>query len=400
MKRLITLFTVLALSAIVSIGAFLIFNTVQTIQIEKKLSGLPEAELLKADKDNILDTKVITKEDGSKEVKYIYASDVTVPTFVEGDKVEDISKRSFNSYTFVLGKEKDLNDQTKEVEKRQSVFFGGTPFVKRNDDVWFQTENATTTIEAYQLQTERTPLEVAMDMIIQPAFADTTTTWPNANPEQNSFDGYVRNVTSGSWETKVGQTTGTFSDDSSIVIAQNILSTSVLNVWGTLGVIIILFETSLIDDTATITSSTLFVNGNTKTDTLGVLCDTVVVSSTPISNAAISLADLGSVGETLYSSVMTYTNVSNTAYNAFQLNEAGIADIQITTSTKLALRNNNYDRLQISPVFTASSNCNILFDSSDTAGTSQDPYLLIDYTLPSGEVTPPSQESDFFLSEE
>src|SRR3990167_4402019 len=98
MKRLITLFTVLALSAIVSIGAFLIFNTVQTIQIEKKLSGLPEAELLKADKDNILDTKVITKEDGSKEVKYIYASDVTVPTFVEGDKVEDISKRSFNSY--------------------------------------------------------------------------------------------------------------------------------------------------------------------------------------------------------------------------------------------------------------------------------------------------------------
>jgi hypothetical protein len=143
---------------------------------------------------------------------------------------------------------------------------------------------------------------------------------------------------------------------------------------------IYLFDTSSLDDSATINSAIFSIYGTGKGNAAG-SPDLGVVSSNPTSNDDVVAGDYikSKFGNTDFATRITYASYSTTGYNAFSLNASGLAAISLTGITKFGARL-SWD-IDESDGTTADGDSTFVGSFADFAGTSQDPKLVVDYTV-------------------
>lgn len=212
---------------------------------------------------------------------------------------------------------------------------------------------------------------------------DTLTVYPDAGTGGTTVDGKVRGFI---------DTSSSFSTvrNSSGALATPTENTSNLGISndGTTGWIInrfiCLFDTSALTAIAVISSTILSLYGRPKTDVYSQNPNIDIYISNPASNNNLVAADystLGTISQT--GSPITYSSFSTSGYNDFTFDSTGIGNISKTGISKFGSRNQNFDTANTAPSLPAGGNAILAFYTADWTGTTQDPKLVITYTLPS-----------------
>jgi len=198
--------------------------------------------------------------------------------------------------------------------------------------------------------------------------------YPDADPETTTVDGYVGKA-AGSWAAAHDASNGTSADTSATTL-------SIRGRWRSsaseyqIDRTFVLFDTSSIGDTDTITAATLdlYVTAVTNADNDG---DDylALASSSPATNTALITTDFNDVGSTEYGSVPDLGALTASAYNTITLTETGRNTISKTGVSKFSVRE-GHDMENVAPV----DDNRVVASSADETGTSQDPKLTVTYT--------------------
>ena len=227
------------------------------------------------------------------------------------------------------------------------------------------------------------PLE--LDLVLNA----TGTFYPDPNPETTSVDGVVfedANISPVDWATLITAAGNGFDDLNTPSTDVELLTGSDANLWNILQRGIILFDTSSLGASASISAATLSVFGAGKVDTVGWIPDINIYGSTPASNTALANGDFTQTQNTAFSTAITYDNFSTSGYNAFALNASGISNISKTGVSKFSAKNANYDVAQVEPTWSENGIAYLQIHAAEVAGTSQDPKLVVTYTAASGSI--------------
>lgn len=212
----------------------------------------------------------------------------------------------------------------------------------------------------------------------------TLTVYPDANPETTSVDGRaIRNGVSETWATLIAGA-GVSASDTVTDVNFNGTPDAVLDKWARLDRVITLFDTSALGSTATISSAVLSLWGNSKSDPTGLTPNIDIYTSTPASNTALVAGDFSQIGSVSQTGApISYAGWNGAgAYNAFTFDATGRGNISKTSVSKFGVRNANYDVAASAPTWNALASIDIGFAMADTADTTNDPKLVITYTLP------------------
>lgn len=349
-----------ALAAVTTFGAA---TAAPEVKRAADIAHLPPAHRLKADKTDVLGSIV---QGGT--VKYAYRTS----TRVRNEPGEIVAARTSKARVYRTERPGVL---------RAEIVAGEPQYFEDEQGNWWEADYATTTPEAFDLQTRRSFLERIFASI---ANADTGTFFPNPNPESTSVDGTVT-MDNGNYAVAHNATNGSGVQDSGTEIdAGNNFNGSIYRIIRGF----VLVDTSSLGAGATVISATLslypaYTPDNNDSDSLG------VYSSNPASNTALSTDDFEQVGSTLYITSVPFGSISTGAYLGLPLNATGVAAISTTGVTKFGLRTtrdvgNN----------TPTGNNQAGFYSADQTGTSQDPKLVITYTPGASAAEDPNTQAD------
>ena len=191
----------------------------------------------------------------------------------------------------------------------------------------------------------------------------------------SSGDGFVRNNGSGSWSSLQSAGTGTVASQFNPANAPYNDGTTA-DKYIDRG--IFSFDLSSIPAGATITSATLSLYVTAKASGAGGAVG--ITSASPASTTALAATDFGSFGSTEYATRINFSAATTSAYNDFALNAAGLAYLEskIGTFAGFGVRG-SFDLDNSAPGTTVYSQWSVR--TSEQSGTSQDPKLLISYTL-------------------
>lgn len=212
----------------------------------------------------------------------------------------------------------------------------------------------------------------------------TTTVFPDPNPETTSFDGNAarRPASAESWATIHDATDGTTDGTADDVIDSNTPSINENGTaWTRIQRLITLFDTSSIPDADTISATTysLFcTNAGNNGHTMNV----DMVTCTPASNTAIALADYSTFTTTLQATSISVGSFGANAYTDFTLNATGLGNISKTGITKFGCRI-SADTNNVEPT-KATTSTSINSQHADTAGTDNDPKLVVTHAGAAG----------------
>lgn len=213
---------------------------------------------------------------------------------------------------------------------------------------------------------------------------DVLTAYPDPDPETSSMDGYSAiDGVSSSWATLHDGTDGNDANASGTAApVVSIRASTTLNQYQGLYRCAFLFDTSSIDDAATVSSAIFSVYGTGKTDTPGWTPNVNVYTSTPASNTNITTADYDQFGTTAQcDTAITYSGWSTTGYNDFTLNATGRGNVSKTGISKFATRNAQYDVANSAPTYYNGGNYSELDGYfADQTGTTNDPKLVVTYS--------------------
>lgn len=201
-----------------------------------------------------------------------------------------------------------------------------------------------------------------------------STFYPDPNPESTSVDGFARREVVGgeSWASLRGGA-GTVSNDSSTGMNVRLSSHSSSSNWTSLNRDFFLFDTSAL--TGTVASGTFSVYCTAVTNNFSLSIK--LINTTPASNTAIVSGDYVNTGTTLQSDTsIAISSYTTSAYNDYPLNSTGVSSVNISGITKFGLRN-DADINNSEPAWSASATGEIAVSQADTAGTTQDPKLVI-----------------------
>lgn len=215
---------------------------------------------------------------------------------------------------------------------------------------------------------------------------DTTTVYPDANPESTSVDGYTRETGSQTWGSIQAGAGDTSNDSSATGDCVWISSSTTSNEWDRLSRSIFLFDTSSIDDTDYLEDATVSIRGTGKgSENFG--AKVALYASNPASNTALVNADFTTLGTTKLSDT-EYTNSTydDSAYNDFSLNASGLSAIDFTGVSKFGCRDSVYDVPDVEPTWQSGADDFFSCAFADQGGTSQDPKLVITHFDPIPEV--------------
>lgn len=207
---------------------------------------------------------------------------------------------------------------------------------------------------------------------------DTLTKYPDAHPESTTVDGEVRRSSAdATWAAARETAAGTNAADSTasqFVVGERSASGGNYAVYR----LFFLFDTSALTSKANISDATLTLNNdgtNSGTQTVS------IIQTSPASNTSLATGDFDAL--TLDSpdeGVDSRVSMSS-GDNAFSLNATGIGWISKTGITKLGARSNR-DIDDTTPPDTPRQYNQV--SMADTTGTSSDPELVVNYSLPSG----------------
>ena len=210
---------------------------------------------------------------------------------------------------------------------------------------------------------------------------DTLTVYPNADAESTSVDGYAGPINKDvSWTSLRGQT-GNDQSDSGTGLFLSAQGSATSNQYQKMYRVATLFDTSALTTSATISAATYSLYYNNLLNGLGGLASAIVTCN-PASNTAITGTDYGTFTTTRQASDIAYASISNNAYNDFALNATGLSNISKTAITKFGnVFANDID--DSAPTWASNATSQNGSASADTAGTSNDPKLVVTYTVPS-----------------
>ena len=221
----------------------------------------------------------------------------------------------------------------------------------------------------------------------------TLTKYPDADPESTSVDAKINHIyAAGSgvtWATIVaaGGTEATPSDPSGDIL--NIQSDTGTGNWKRLTRGIFLFDTSSLTSGANISSAVMSLYGWYKADGLGVTPNLDIYTSTPASNTDIVAGDFDAIGSTSQTgSPVTWANLNAAGYTDFTFDATGRGNVSKTSISKFGARNANYDVAATPPSWSSNHETDLAIYFADQSGTSNDPKLVVTYTLPTASWVP------------
>jgi hypothetical protein len=213
------------------------------------------------------------------------------------------------------------------------------------------------------------------DNTVYPVFTDTTSTfYPDAHTETTTVDGEIQYNQASSWSEAHDAASGPQPNPSG-----SFGEFAYSAYWSGYYYIvrsIFLFDTSSLTSSANISSATISIYGyGTVNNADGDYA--YIVNSAPASNTDITSSDYSTLGTTSYSNAYAFSSWSTSAYNDFTLNNLGRDAISKTGVSKFGARD-WFDIMNSAP-----SGFNQLQTRwAENSGTSQDPKLVVTYTLP------------------
>ena len=275
----------------------------------------------------------------------------------------------------------------------QAVFFSNSPYLKK-----FRLA-----LEGLELASSLVSKIHAPDMVI-PHFAGLThCSWlplimradatfnPDADPETTSCDGNsIYSVGGGAtWATNHDAANGTEAGASNTGEYCFAIDTDDTSNWfRSIYRAFWLFDTSSLDaltDEANIISGIFSLYGTGATDNATLNQKVSLVSSNPVSNTNIVVADYDQLGGTDYATEIDVGSWNTSGYNNYTLNETGIAAVPIDGITKFGTRSNS-DRANSAPTWVSVVSTSTTAESSDNDGNK--PKLVVTYTpIPGGGVS-------------
>jgi hypothetical protein len=139
------------------------------------------------------------------------------------------------------------------------------------------------------------------------------------------------------------------------------------------------FDTSSLTSGATISSAVLSLYGTSSYYSNPSSSSAVIVAFAPASNNNLVAADFGTFSYTAFATI-AQASLSQSAYNDFTLDSNGIANISKTGISRFGCI---YEVDRAITTITGVDNI-FNFKPADTAGTSNDPKLVITYTTGGG----------------
>lgn len=346
------------LSNVVRFVLVILFSAIVFLAVAVFLTSAQETYLLETETAKIItsyetdkifyNAKGLPYTTGEKEVIYTYFTD-------QEAKIEDgeiYEKRTENTIFY--------NNNTAKI-------YSGQQFHKINDQ-WFYTDTGKTTKEIWDQATKPTAIQKLFGRSV---FAEDYYT--------GAGDGLVQSTCANNWATTHdaidgGHTNYTNSGADAYYTYVYYDSTPQ---W-CIGRGFIPFDTSAIEDTATIASASLYVYVSSKGDTLDddEYAYISVYQTTQASNTELANADYDQIGTTQGATAIDIDSLSAASYNAFSLNSTGISWISKTGYTKLGTREGHDAENQATPQTEGENKMYIRF--SEYAGTDYDPYLKIE----------------------
>lgn len=209
---------------------------------------------------------------------------------------------------------------------------------------------------------------------------DTLTQYPDPDPETATVDGRCfRTGIDESWATIHDAADGTGAQDSGATTQHvYIKATTTTDQWGDLYRSFYLFDTASLTAGATITAATLSiyvtVADNDFTGAMG------IVTTTPASNTALAAGDYDQLGTTRQASDINIASLTTSAYNDFALNATGLGNVSKTGISKFGSRMSQ-DIDNSPPTWSSGVDGGVTASYADETGTSQDPKLVVTYTV-------------------
>jgi len=203
---------------------------------------------------------------------------------------------------------------------------------------------------------------------------------PNADPETTSVDGDIFRGTTESWAAKREATDGTTVNPSATTNWVGYLAGGASPNWANMIRSIFLFDTSSLPDNAEVnvsgTKIRLFVGTNDTTFDYG---GVRIVTSTPASNTDVVIGDFDQIGTVAQATDIVMASLTVSAYNDFNFNATGVANISLTGVSKFGTRGVK-DADNAEPAYPGDgidAGCNV--NSADNAANK--PELTVVYTL-------------------
>jgi hypothetical protein len=209
----------------------------------------------------------------------------------------------------------------------------------------------------------------------------TLTVYPDPHPETTSMSISVGlNSAASAWATLRDATDGGYVDISDYPVKCYMSATT--NKWDEIKRTFLLFDTSALTASATISAATISLKGDGSTtyDQEGT-AQLGIVATTPASNTSATTADYDQFGTTELATRVDFGSWSTSAYNDLPLNATGIAAISKTGVSKFGARI-SWDTDNAEPTWNATKKINTLSWVRPSATSSTDPKLVITYTLP------------------
>mgnify|MGYP001570676229 FL=1 len=381
-KKLKTITNKLLALGIVVAVLIVILVGLDIYQKAKQKEGLSDNNVLKASKEKIVDYEIKSQGNNSNVVVYSYVSTQPVPAETYQGLKEDLSKRTPNSQTF-LKSVTPIDEQTQQ-EEYVSKFYSSPTFQKEGD-TWYQIETAATTPVAFASQTKLTLLDEVKELLGHKVLADQFFA--------GAGDGEVEKSDDSDWATThdaiTGETATPVATTGDTKTGKNLISGNY-----NISRLFLPFNTSAIPSNASVVSASIsvYVTSTTDLDNDGDDYINVVQTSQPNSTtfttADYDLAGAVSNPTTGATAIDLTAGFTASAYNTFTLNSTGISWIKTggqnsacgttTGVTCLGLRE-GHDI--INSAYTGTGNNSIIVSTSEEAGTSQDPYLTVTYTI-------------------
>src|SRR3990167_8811565 len=198
---------------------------------------------------------------------------------------------------------------------------------------------------------------------------DSLTVYPDASVETTSVDGYVyRGDGTDQTFTALRDGAGSVANDTAgtNTIISYISTTTTTDKWDYLYRSFFLFDTSALNDGATITAGVLSFYITNKTD---VFSQSVgILASNPASNTAIAAGDYAGFTQTTRQATdKTIASITTSAYNDWTLNATGISNISLTSITKFGVKT-SADIDNVEPTWSSNVTGACYGDYADTAG--------------------------------
>jgi len=215
-------------------------------------------------------------------------------------------------------------------------------------------------------------------------FALTLTAYPDPDPETTTVDGSVLNGGSSTWATVHGGTSGSDGAYPSGGLGYIYAGKEGGGTFQ-IGRFFHLYDTASLPDDATIQSATVSLdmttlgNGDNDGD------DWVnIVPSTPASNTNLVVGDFDQCGAisdpTEYATRIDITGMTANVYTVWTLNATGLSNISLTGITKFGARE-GHDAINSAYAGSSGTLNQAYPKTADTAGTSSDPKLVVEYTV-------------------